>query len=58
MMTQKRLPYTTYSRHIFVKLIKEQKVGNKKLTITQSPKTHWITRHVTLATLVASERSS
>lgn len=29
-----------------------------ELTITKSPKTDWITRHVTLATLVASESSS
>ena len=56
MTTQKRWPYTTYSRHIYGEMNKRARPErSNELTITKSPKTDWITKHTTLATLVASE---
>jgi hypothetical protein len=59
MTTQKRWPNTTYSRHIYGEMNGRAELERSKgLTITKSPKTDWITKHTTLATLVASESSS
>jgi hypothetical protein len=58
MTTQKRLPYTTYIRHIFGEINRRARVErSNELTMTKSPKTDWVIRHDILATLVATEMS-